>query len=320
MKPPECPANERLRLDALRTTGLLDTPTEERFDRLTRLARRVFSVPIALVSLVDENRQWFKSCQGLNVRETPRNISFCGHTILGEEVMVVPDAKADPNFADNPLVTETPNIRFYAGYPLKVADGYRLGTLCIIDNKPRQLSDEDLSLLRDLGRIVEEELLALQLVATDELTGLSNRRGFTVMADNALSICQRLQRPAALLFFDIDRFKAINDSFGHAEGDRALCAFAEILRDTFRSCDVLGRLCGDEFAVFLSGYDALDRERVLARMDECVRRFNADPERDYPLAYSVGFVTLDSERHSSLDEMLAEADRLMYAHKAAKRH
>jgi GAF domain-containing protein len=134
---PETPANEQVRLDSLQSLDILDSPAEERFDRLTRLAKRIFDVPIALVSIVDQNRQWFKSCVGLDVSETPRDISFCGHAILGNEVFVVTDTAEDPRFDDNPLVVNDPFIRFYAGCPLKYTDGSMLGTLCIIDTRPR---------------------------------------------------------------------------------------------------------------------------------------------------------------------------------------
>ena len=158
MQEPKFPSNEALRHAALRSLNILDTPPEERFDRITRLAQRVFDVPIALVSLVDTNRQWFKSCQGLDVSETPRSISFCGHAILLDAPLVIPDALKDPRFADNPLVTSPPDIRFYAGQPLKAADGSRIGTLCIIDRKPHQLTPSDLDTLRDLAIMVEDEL------------------------------------------------------------------------------------------------------------------------------------------------------------------
>jgi len=122
VKTPEYPDNESSRLDTLHALNILDTSHEERFDRLTRLAKRVLGVPIALVSLVDTNRQWFKSKQGLEATETPRDISFCGHAILGDEILVIEDATRDERFHDNPLVTGEPGIRFYAGYPLEEAD------------------------------------------------------------------------------------------------------------------------------------------------------------------------------------------------------
>ena len=141
MQTPATPDNERLRLDALRRMAILDTSAEERFDRITRIARNMFDVPISLVSLVDEDRQWFKSCCGLSVPETPRDISFCGHAILGDDLFVVEDATRDLRFADNPLVSGDPHIRFYAGSPLQIGEGYKLGTLCIIDRKPRLLDE-----------------------------------------------------------------------------------------------------------------------------------------------------------------------------------
>jgi len=158
MQAPQIPANEGPRLHALRVRGLLDSPAEERFDRLTRLTQQLFGVKIALVSLIDADRQWFKSRQGLDVCETSRDISFCGHAILASDIFEVPDATQDVRFADNPLVTEAPHIRFYAGAPLSSSDGFRLGTLCIIDTEPRQLAAADRRMLRDLADLVETEI------------------------------------------------------------------------------------------------------------------------------------------------------------------
>ena len=177
MKTPDTPQDEDARLKTLRSLNILDTSAEERFDRLTRIAKRMFDVPIALVSLVDEDRQWFKSCIGLSVRETPRDISFCGHAILGNEVFLIPDTLKDERFIDNPLVADEPNIRFYAGCPLRFPDGSMLGTLCIIDQKPRNLDEEDLEALKDLASTAERELAAVQMATTDELTNIPNRRG-----------------------------------------------------------------------------------------------------------------------------------------------
>jgi signal transduction histidine kinase len=165
MIPPALPADEPERLAALQALRILDTPPEERFDRITRVAQRLFGVPIALVSLVDAGRQWFKSCRGLPVRETPREVSFCGHAILGDDVFVVRDARQDPRFADSPLVVGELQVRFYAGQPLRDSRGYRLGTLCIMDREPRDLSPGDRQALRDLGAWVESELNPAQLSA-----------------------------------------------------------------------------------------------------------------------------------------------------------
>lgn len=155
---PPMPPDELQRLEALRSLCVLDTPPEERFDRITRLACHLFDVPIAVISLVDHARQWFKSRQGLDVCETPRSVSFCGHAILDPDVFVVPDARQDPRFADNPLVTGEPFVRFYAGQPLASPGGARVGTLCIIDRRPRRMPAADMERLRDLGAWVEREL------------------------------------------------------------------------------------------------------------------------------------------------------------------
>lgn len=158
MQIPAFPENELQRLKALRERAILDTPAEERYDRLTRLARQMFGSQIALVSMVDAERQWFKSRQGLDACETGRDISFCGHAILGTDIFHVDDARLDPRFADNPLVTGPPHIRFYAGAPLRTSDGYLIGTLCIIDDRPRQLTAPELQALRDLADCVETEI------------------------------------------------------------------------------------------------------------------------------------------------------------------
>lgn len=163
------PPNERERLEALRSYGILDTNPEEEFDAIVRLAAYLCGTPIALVSLVDDARQWFKSKVGLDVRETPRDDAFCAHTILQSEPLVVPDARDDPRFRDNPLVTSNPNIRFYAGMPLQNENGHGLGSLCVIDRTPRQLTPEQLAGLEVLGRAVMTKLqLRRALTLLDE--------------------------------------------------------------------------------------------------------------------------------------------------------
>lgn len=158
MLAPAKPANEPSRLAALRDLHILDTSPEERFDRITRIAAKLFDVPIALVSLVDENRQWFKSRQGLDAEQTDRDISFCGHAILQSEVFVIEDALADSRFSDNPLVMGQPLVRFYAGAPLSGDNGVKLGTLCIVGRESRHFSDRDRALLRGLAAWAEREL------------------------------------------------------------------------------------------------------------------------------------------------------------------
>jgi len=315
MQPPATPRDEHTRLETLRSLKLLDTSPSERFDRLTRIARRMFGVPVSLVSLVDDNRQWFKSRQGLDATETPRDISFCGHAILGDDIFIVPDATKDNRFVDNPLVTDDPNIRFYAGVPLRVSNGSKIGTLCIIDEQPREFSEEDLELLRDLAEMAQQEIAAVQLSSMDELTLISNRRGFIALAQHALKVSKRKKYPASLVYLDLNKFKPINDNFGHAEGDKALVAFAELIRSNFRDSDVLARLGGDEFVVLLTDTPVENVEDVLSRFDSAVNHYNQQAQRGYDVCYSIGIAAFDPERHSSVEDLLAEADTLMYQHK-----
>jgi diguanylate cyclase (GGDEF)-like protein len=319
MQPPDKPANEAVRLAELRTLQVLDTAPEDRYDRVTRVAQRLFDVPIALVSLVDDTRQWFKSCQGLDATETSRDVSFCGHAILGDEIFVIPDAARDLRFRDNPLVTGEPRIRFYAGFPISGPDGATVGTLCIIDRKPRDFGADDRQALIDLGRIVERELASFHLATVDQLTRITNRRGFETLGRKALALCQRTGHRATLLFFDLDRFKQINDTFGHAAGDSALRQFAAILRDTFRNSDVIGRISGDEFTVLLTNVAADDVQSAIQRLATAVEQHNAASQLGYAIGYSLGAADFDADLHVDINDLIAAADRLMYRQKTRRK-
>jgi diguanylate cyclase (GGDEF)-like protein len=315
---PAIPADEAVRLGTLRSLDILDTPPDERFDRLTRLSRRLFGVPIALVSLVDANRQWFKSCNGLSVPETPRDVSFCGHAINSDDILLIPDARLDLRFHDNPLVTGEPHIRFYAGCPLSAPDGSKMGTLCLLDSKARAFDADDLDLLRDLGRMAEQELAAVHLATMDDLTRLSNRRGFAVLAQHTLDLCVRMRRPASMLFFDLDGFKSINDRFGHAEGDRALTGFASVLLRNFRNSDVIGRMGGDEFAVLMTDCPESELPGIRQRLLQALNAYDDEHQRGYRIRFSVGIVSADITRPCSVDALLARSDGQMYEHKRSK--
>jgi len=152
------PDNEAERLANLYALLLLDTPPEERFDKIVAFAAQEFEVPIALITLLDSERQWFKAQVGMTACSTARDISFCGHAIMQPDTFVVPDAASDPRFANNPLVTGAPHIRFYAGAPLVMPSGHALGTLCVIDTKPRALDHTDLTILAALRDLLVKEL------------------------------------------------------------------------------------------------------------------------------------------------------------------
>lgn len=304
--------DEHCRLAALHELRLLDTPPEERFDRVTRVAQRLFDVPIAVVSLVDAERQWFKSVVGLEVTETRRAVSFCGHALAADRVMVVPDAAIDERFADNPLVTGAPHIRFYAGCPVRGRDGHLVGTLCVIDTRPRTFDADDVASLRDLAGMVEEQLGQAQDATLDALTGLLNRRGVWLVGDYLVGSARRQAADVVALMFDLDAFKAINDTHGHGAGDAALVLFAKALRGAFRSGDVVSRLSGDEFCVIARTH-VVDVPRMLTRLDVALDVLNA--KAAYRLGYSVGIAALDPARHATFDDWLASADAGMYDHK-----
>lgn len=314
---PRVPASEADRIDSLRALDLLDTLPEDRFDRITRLAARIFDVPIALVTLVDTDRQWFKSSVGIEVAETPRAHSFCGHAILGPDVLHVPDATEDHRFNDNPLVVGEPNIRFYAGCPIAAPDGALVGTVCVIDDRPRRLDASDLEALEDLAAIVEQELAMQRLAVDDDLTGLKNRRGFDLLGAQVLASCRRHHTPATVLFVDVDGLKAANDTLGHQAGDRLLQDVADTLRSTLREADVVARVGGDEFAAVLSGID--DPAAVVDRLQRAVDERNLlSPDRP-PMSFSVGSATFDPADPEPLDVLVRRADAAMYEVKRGRR-
>jgi diguanylate cyclase (GGDEF)-like protein len=318
MKKPGIPEDEKSRLKTLVSLNILDTFHEERFDRLTRMACKLFDVPIAVVTLVDDKRQWFKSCIGLNVTETARDISFCGHAILSDEVLVVSDTEKDVRFADNPLVIGDPHIRFYAGCPIKSLSGSRLGTLAIIDGKARTLSKQDLDVLKDLASMAERELAFIELATIDELTGLSNRRGFMTSARYVINLCDRQEISCSLIFIDLNNFKYINDQFGHAEGDRALVTFSNLLKINFRNSDVLARLGGDEFVVLLTDTTKSDAETAMRKLQKSIDEYYYKTNHGYSISCSYGIAGPDFNQHITIEKLLKDADLLMYEHKSQK--
>ncbi|HAS6357205.1 TPA: sensor domain-containing diguanylate cyclase [Vibrio vulnificus] len=316
---PEKPDNEPQRIADLHSLHILDTVAEERFDRVTRLARRLFDVPIALVSLVDEDRQWFKSCFGLDVSETDRDISFCGHAILGADTLIVEDASQDARFADNPLVTGAPHIRFYAGVPLFYEDKSCLGTLCIIDTKPRTLNEEERLDLIDLAKMAERELAATHSASIDDLTQISNRRGFMTLAKKSMAYCEVGDYPYSIAYLDLNGFKPINDQFGHQEGDLALKAFADTMKKSFRESDVFARIGGDEFVVFMSGASRSVAQIAIKRFAEAIEQYNQKANRGYDLSFCAGIVAVVPNSNISLEDLLSQADTAMYDEKSKRK-
>jgi len=315
MKEAAPPSNEQHRLNILNSLNILDSDRNERFDRITRLAARVFNVSISLVSLIDKERQWFKSEIGLEAKETSRAVSFCAHAINSDDIMIVEDAQNDERFNDNPLVVNAPFIRFYAGCPLKYRDGTNLGTLCLIDPMPRKFTQDDVQLLHDLAALVENEIAALELATTDDLTQIANRRAFFSVAQNIMAAYQEKENTFfSIAFFDLNDFKFINDNLGHEVGDEVLITFAKLLKKSFRACDVVARVGGDEFAVLYAHEKKSQIEAAVSRFNKLIDNFN-DARTDYQIKYSVGVVEFSSDENINLDSMLSEADKLMYQNK-----
>lgn len=290
MQAPAVPLDEDRRLESVSALGLLDTPAEERFDRVTRLAQRVFAVPAATISIVDRTRAWFKATTGLPLTQVARPISFCGHTVAAGEMMIVSDTRSDARFADNPMVIHEPKVRFYAGYPLTSADGSVIGALSIYDAQPRELPADDRQVLRDLALIVETELRATPLtpaqldLATerrgtgdssrvDPLTRLWNRSAALQILDRELEHAQREQTSIAVLLIDVDQMRAVNEREGHSAGDALLSEIARVLRNSLRPYDTIARWGGEEFFALLPGVDhehaalAAERLRISLRRD-----------------------------------------------------
>lgn len=295
---PKLPEREAERLNALYYLNILDTEAEERFDRITRIACKLFDVPIASICFLDKDRLWYKSSQGLEITETPRDISFSAHAILHDEVMIVEDATLDERFHDNPLVIEKPYIRFYLGYPLKIKT-YNVGALCLIDSKPRCFNEDQIKMVQDLREMVLHELESLHLSTIDNLTGLSNRRGFLKIARHMLNLCQREKRALTLLYFNLDK------SYGHQENDKILKMFAQVLLRNFRSSDVIARFGDKGFCVLCSGLRSDDIEAAVTRFGEHLR---VDSDKEYPIQYRFGSLPYNEEEHKSIYDFLTHAD------------
>jgi diguanylate cyclase (GGDEF)-like protein len=313
------PENEDSRLAALNALKLLDTDSEERFDRITRLAQRVFGTSMATFTLIDADRQWFKSEVGADAKESPRDVSFCSHAILDPDTTVIEDAREDARFSDNPLVTGNPNIRFYAGHPVTAPGGEVLGTLCVIDDKPRASADFDAEALREFAAMVEAEVASLSLAIGDELTGLANRRGFEMLGERLVGAARRLDLPLSAVYADLDNMKPINDTYGHESGDTALREVAEILGSTLRASDLVARLGGDEFCALLVGDASAAAPSLLARVEGNLAARNAAAGRPWKLQLSLGVATSAAGGEDALWDIVALADARMFEAKRKKK-
>jgi diguanylate cyclase (GGDEF)-like protein len=311
---------ERGRLEALDRLDVLDTPPEAEFDRVARLIKNIFDVNIALVSMIDAHRQWYKACIGMPVSEVPRKDTFCKLTIREAEPVVVADTTKDPRFSDSPYVTGEPHIRFYAGVPLRTSDGHAIGTLCAIDDRPRPFSDRDVAILRDLADIVMTEIELKQLATTDVLTGAMSRRAFKEDGGNAVALSLRHKTYLSCVAVDLDHFKRINDTYGHAAGDKVLVAASNAIRESLRQSDRIARIGGEEFAVLLPHTNRAGALEVAEKLREKVESTVVEIGAvNIGITASFGVAALDIATRD-IDTLLAHADAALYEAKNTGRN
>lgn len=342
MQAPAIPSNESQRLKAVFASQLLDSEYEAIFDNLTMLISQVFDVPIVAISMVDSDRQWFKSIYGLKLCESPRDISFCGHVVAENQHLIIENAANDDRFADNPMVLDEPKIMFYAGIPLRFTHAdqtYNIGTLCIIDSKPHQLSDDQLKMLKsfayqvesliemrvpclkfeslrdDLASdnvtfdVIQDNLKKLRSLSdTDPLTGLRNRRSLEHFVQTAWQQDKR-KNNIAIMLIDLDGFKSINDQFGHSDGDKLLVAIAKHLKKLVRkNNDYIARYGGDEFV--LIAFD-MDKNSLTALLEKLKSAFKIKDDKLSSITISIGAVLTDNKEYSC-QELIHHADEQLY--------
>ncbi len=311
---------ERARLEALHALDIMDTPQEEAFDRITRLAKKLFGVPIALVSFIDAHRQWYKSAEGTATKEVPREGSFCRHVIETRQCLVVSDATKDPRFASNPYVVGDPGIRFYAGAPLRTNDGHNIGTLCLIDTKPRDFDESQIELLSDLAEMAMDELELRICGRTDGLTGALTRRTFKEEARRAVALALRHHDDLSCIVFDFDLFKSVNDTSGYTTGDLVLAKVVEACARELRSTDLIGRLGGDKFVVLLPNTSTAGAARTAEKLRTAIGALSIDVAPDpISVTASFGIASLNTGARDA-DALLEHADKAAREAKAAGRN
>jgi diguanylate cyclase (GGDEF)-like protein len=309
--------DEQGRLAALKRYQILDTAPEVEFEDIISLVKTVLKTPIVAVSLIDSDRQWFKAISGVDVSETPRSIAFCDHTIRHDLPLKVEDATRDPRFAENPMVTDAPNVRCYLGVPLQSPDGYNIGTLCVLGHEPRTFTDEEVTLLKNFASVIVSQMELRLVSRQDALTGTLTRSAFEARLKAVFEKPDVIS--TALLLLDIDHFKSINDTLGHAAGDIALQAVSKTLRSNLRETDLIGRYGGEEFLVLLRAVapeDALAKGESLRRS---ISRLHIEELGGRKLTISIGLAYY-TDTLTCIEEWVQRADKSLYEAKYSGRN
>lgn len=291
------PENEESRLRSLERVMLLDTPSDQHLDRIIELARVTLGVPIALISMVDRDRQWFLAKAGIEATETSRDVAFCAHAILSEEVMVVADARQDQRFSANPLVTGDPGIRFYAGAPLRAIDGQPLGTLCVIDQQAHGFSEDQKRILRMFSEQVSREIEIRQHRAHCPVSGLWNRQAFLFLCEKEFQRARRLGREDLhLLCF---------------AWDPPQVPLTEGLLPLFGPDDLVGRIVDRMFAVLMIGSTRACAVAACRSLDAAAGAMEQDRRRSrQPARLRIGLTGLGPSDLSMAD-MLVRAENAL---------
>jgi diguanylate cyclase (GGDEF)-like protein len=314
------PSDEEERLRELDRLGVLGTSSDVHMDRLVELATLTFGVPMAAISLVTANRQWFLSQRGLPVHETPREVAFCAHAIMGSTVMVVPNALDDERFRANPLVTAEPQIRFYAGAPLRSDNGHNLGTLCVIHRQPMEPSPEQLRQLQLLSELVMRELDLRQQLALCSVTGLPIRQRFLQIAAQEFQKAKADHRQLSLLLFDIDNFRTINNRWGHQAGDSVLADLCHMGRQFLKEKDFAGRLGDGEFALLFVDTPPEEALGIAETLRHAVTTMpGVHIHSDVHLHISGGLTCL-SAQDKGFDDLLRRAEQSLHLAKSNGRN
>jgi diguanylate cyclase (GGDEF)-like protein len=327
-----------IRLARIPESEFLYTPIEERFERITRLARRTLGVAVAAVTLLDSDKQWFKSVCGWTLTELARDQSLCTLTVLHDAMTVIEDTRVDQRTREHALVTAKPHFRFYAGHPLYDGEHAIIGTFCVFDVRAREFSAADRECLSDLAALAQRELVTDQLreartaltsklgaarreAMMDPLTRLWNRRGASVLAKAAFTDADREGTQIAIALLDLDNFKRINDSYGHQIGDDVLRRVAGRLVGATRAADVICRLGGDEFLVLMRDTSSAVAAAVAERVRRSVNNM-ALPTRQgsVPTSVSAGLATRGVGDSATLEQLLERADQALIRAKAAGRN
>jgi diguanylate cyclase (GGDEF)-like protein len=327
-----------IKLASISSSKLLYTPLEERFERVTRLARRALSVPVAAVTLIDDKKQWFKSVSGWNVTEIPSERSLCLWTVETNDITVIPDTRTDPRTRDHALVRNPPHFAFYAGVPLRDERDLVTGTFCVYDTKPRRFRAADRQCLRDLSGIAQREVYSDRLsdahnalssklgaarreAMMDPLTRLWNRRGAAALIKNAFEKADRERSVVAVALLDLDHFKTINDTHGHQIGDEVLRRLGARLTASVRLHDACCRIGGDEFLLLMCDTDGATAKRVTERVRRSITETPIPTRQgDVRMSISAGFTIRLPDEQTTVETLLDRADKGLMASKSAGRN